>query len=129
MASIILFLRPKVITDMPKLYSLADAMLLTLEDKEYANMTIPGKVQSYMARGKAVIASVNGASSSFIKENNLGYVCDAGDYKSLASLINNLDLDSLKEIGKHSYDIYMKEYHKDIFMKTLIDNLEKLISD
>ena len=36
-------------------------MLVTLEDKPYANMTIPRKVQSYMAAGKPIIGSINGS--------------------------------------------------------------------
>lgn len=40
-------------------------MLVTLEDKPYANMTIPWKVQSYMAAGKPIIGSVNGSCVNF----------------------------------------------------------------
>lgn len=52
---------------MPDLYKIADVMLVTLEDKSYANMTIPGKVQSYMAVGKPIIGSINGSCADFIK--------------------------------------------------------------
>ena len=44
----------------PLEYNIGDAMLVTLEDKPYANMTIPGKVQSYMAAGKPIIGAING---------------------------------------------------------------------
>ena len=46
---------------MPGLYKIADAMLVTLEDKPYANVTIPGKAQSYMAVGKPIIGAINGS--------------------------------------------------------------------
>ena len=73
---------------MPELYRIADAMLVTLEDKPYANMTIPGKVQSYMAVGKPVIGAINGSCANFIKNNAVGYSVKSGDYESLDNLLN-----------------------------------------
>ena len=57
------------LSEMPEMYALADVMLVTLEDKPYANMTIPGKVQSYMAVGKPIIGAINGSCSNFIINN------------------------------------------------------------
>ena len=48
----VIFYGQRPLEEMPELYKIADAMLVTLEDKPYANMTIPGKVQS-----KAVMLS------------------------------------------------------------------------
>lgn len=45
---------------MPGLYKIADALLVTLGKKPYANMTIPGKVQSYMTVGKLIIGAMKG---------------------------------------------------------------------
>lgn len=67
-------------------------MLATLEDKPYANMTIPGKVQSYMAVGKSIIGAINGSCSNFIINNEIGFVCASGDSESLATKIKNLEL-------------------------------------
>lgn len=72
---------------MPKLYKIADVMLVTLEDKPYANMTIPRKLQFYMAVGKPVIGAINGSCSSFIVNNNIGYAVRSGDSVSIANTI------------------------------------------
>ena len=77
---------------MPELYKIADVMLVALEDKAYANMTIPGKVQSYMAAGKPIIGAVNGSCANFIKNNSIGYACPSGDSKALTNLIDNLNV-------------------------------------
>lgn len=77
---------------MPKLYKIADTMLVTLEDKPYANMTIPGKVQSYMAVGKPIIGAINGSCSNFIINNGVGLACQSGDSEALANLIKSLDI-------------------------------------
>ena len=111
---------------MPGLYKIADAMLVTLEDKPYANMTLPGKVQSYMAAGKPIIGAINGSCANFINNNNVGYTCPSGDSAALANLIKNLDLKELQAIGEHSKDVYSKKYSKSIFMKRLISTLESM---
>jgi len=110
---------------MPKLYKIADAMLVTLEDKSCANMTIPGKVQSYMVSGKPIIGAINGSSANFIVNNGIGYVCKSGDSETLAKLIKGLNLNELKEIGEHSNEVYFKKYSKNIFIDRLILTLEK----
>ena len=122
----VIFYSKKPLEDMPELYKLADAMLVTLEDKPYANMTIPGKVQSYMAVGKPVAGSINGSCANFIINNQIGYTCSSGDYEALANLIKGLDIKELREIGKHSKYVYLKKYRKELFINRLIEELNKL---
>lgn len=122
----VIFYGQKPLSDMPELYKLADAMLVTLEDKPYANMTIPGKVQSYMAAGKPIIGAINGSCSNFIINNNVGYTCAAGDYESLASLIQDLDEKELRLIGLNAKEVYLKKYKKALFINKLISALSKL---
>lgn len=123
----IVFYGQKPIKDMPNLYRIADAMLVTLEDKPYANMTIPGKVQSYMAVGKPVIGSINGSSSRFIINNNIGYFCPSGDHSALADLIKKLDYEELKIIGKNAKEVYFRKYSKSIFVDRLIKHLKSIM--
>ena len=44
---------------MPHFFSLADALYVSLNSSVFL-LTIPNKVQSYMACGKPIIASLNG---------------------------------------------------------------------
>jgi glycosyltransferase involved in cell wall biosynthesis len=122
----VIFYGQRPLEDMPELYKVADAMLVTLEDKPYANMTIPGKVQSYMAVGKPVIGAINGSCSGFINNNGVGFVCSSGDGEALANLIRGLNIKELKAIGIHSKDVYFKKYSKSIFMNRLISMLESM---
>ena len=122
----VVFYGQRPLEEMPRLYKIADAMLVSLEDKPYANMTIPGKVQSYMAVGKPVIGTINGSCANFIKNYDIGYVCPSGDSEALANLIKSLDLKELQTIGKRSKDVYFKKYSKSIFMNRLISMLESM---
>ena len=45
----------RFLEEMPEFYKLVDVMLVSLEDKVYVNMTVPGKAQSYMAVGKPIM--------------------------------------------------------------------------
>ena len=47
--------------DVPKFTALADALLISLSDSPDLGLTVPGKLASYMAAGKPVLASMNGA--------------------------------------------------------------------
>jgi len=120
------FYGQKPLEDMPELYKIADVMLVALEDKAYANMTIPGKVQSYIAAGKPVIGAINGSCANFIKNNEIGYTCQSGNHEELARIIKNLDLKQLRTIGEHSKQVYFAKYSKSMFMDKLISTLESM---
>lgn len=112
---------------MPELYKIADAMLVTLENKPYANMTIPGKVQSYMAVGELIIGAINGACANFILNNDIGFACASGDATSLAQLIRQSNIDELRDKGVNSKKIYFEKYSKDKFINIMIDRIKGLV--
>lgn len=119
----VIFYGQRSLEDMPGLYKIADVMLVTLEDKSYANMTIPGKVQSYMAVGKPVIGAINGSCANFISNNGIGYSCKSADFIGLFELIKKLNINNLRAIGARSKDVYFKKYSKAIFFDRLINKL------
>lgn len=125
----VIFYGQRPLEEMPGLYRIADAMLVTLEDKPYANMTIPGKVQSYMAVGKPIIGAINGSCANFIRNNSVGYVCESLNSAALASLIKDLQTGELIEIGKRSKEAYFEKYSKSIFITKLIDKIQEVIFD
>ena len=114
------------IDQMSNFYAQADVMLFSLKDEEIFNITIPGKVQTYLACGKPVIAMVNGEAANIIKENKVGLTCSAGDYVSLAKKIEKmsiLDINTLNEFSHNSLSCYNKLFKR----SSLIDKLEKTI--
>ena len=97
--------------EMPALYSQADAMLVTLEAKEIYSMTIPGKLQSYLASGKPIIGAINGEARRVIEESNSGLCVPAEDYVSLADRIlqmSKLSKKALGELGANGRRYYEK---------------------
>jgi len=122
----VMFYGNKPLEEMPDLYKLADIMLVTLEDKPYANMTIPGKVQSYMACGKPIIGAINGAANNLINTNRIGIAVPAEDYHSLAKVISSLSDSDILEFSKQSKSYYDEHFRKDLFFKKLTEELNKL---
>ncbi len=115
------------VEEMPRFYKMADAMLVTLTSSEFSKFTLPGKVQSYMASGKPIIASIDGEGQEIIKEAKCGFVSNAEDYNALAENIKAFSLLSKEEIenlSKNSYNYLKENFTKEKF----IENLEDLFN-
>lgn len=113
---------------MPKFYEKANAMLLTLSGKfDDLSLYTPAKLQSYMSAGKPILGMINGTAREIIEEANCGYVVNAGDYKKLAHIINNVvfqDLGSFKKLGING----RKFYDLNFTLQHCIDNLFNMIN-
>jgi len=71
---------------MPEIFSKADALLVTLRRDPIFAMTIPSKVQSYLACGKPILASLEGEGARVIEESGAGFVTEPENAESLAQL-------------------------------------------
>ena len=115
------------IEQMPHYYSMADAMLITLKDDPVISLTLPGKLQSYMAAGKPVIGAINGEAKSVIEQYRCGYCVPACDYEKLASVCKRFaeERSSHAVMGNNARIAYEQAYSKDKF----VDSLEKNLMD
>jgi colanic acid biosynthesis glycosyl transferase WcaI len=89
---------------MPSFFAHADALLVSLRDQQIFSMTIPGKLQSYLAAGIPVLGMLNGEGANVIKEANAGFVCSAGDGAGLATIVTRMaasDISVRKEMGEN----------------------------
>ena len=83
----VVFYGRKASSEMPRYYAHADAMLVTLMDDPFISLTLPGKVQTYMAAGKPIIASAVGETPLVIDEAKCGYCAKANDAQALADVV------------------------------------------
>jgi len=117
----------KPLKDMPKYYSKADAMLVTFKDDDFLSMTLPGKVQGYMAAGKPIISAASGETNKVISEAKCGYYCQSEDYEKLAENIiefKNLNKDLRKKIGINAKKYYDNNFSKKIIINRIIKELK-----
>lgn len=122
------FMGKQPFSKMPAFYAKADAMLLTLKTTTlpHLDVTVPARLQGYMAGGKPVLAMIGKGASDLINEANCGYAVPAGEYKTLATYIKNTVLKNREAFTKKGENgrIYYEQY----FMKEeCISNLEKIM--
>jgi glycosyltransferase involved in cell wall biosynthesis len=109
--------------DMPKFFSCADALLVSLKKNPIFSLTIPNKIQSYMACEKPIIASIDGEGGDIIKESKSGLVSSAEDSVGLA---NNLELflklskEDVNKMSKNSLKFFKNEFDREKLLTKLI---------
>lgn len=84
---------------MASFFKHADALLLSLKDEPIFAMTIPGKLQSYLAAGQPVIAMLNGEGADVVERAGAGLTCAAGDHRALAAAVLKMAALSPQERG------------------------------
>lgn len=108
---------------MPSFIKHADALLVSLKKDPIFSMTIPGKLQSYLAAGRPILAMLDGEGGKIIKDSGAGITCPSGDYVALAESALKLSKMSQEERGsmaEKAIAIGLAEFDRD----KLIGNLE-----
>lgn len=75
------------LASMPAFYAGADVMLVTLKKEPIFALTIPGKVQSYLACARPIIAALDGEGARVVEEAGAGLTCQAEDPDALAETV------------------------------------------
>ena len=111
---------------MPEYYAMADAMMVTLTSDPFIGMTLPAKVQSYMAAGKPILAAANGEIPVVLQAANCGFCVPAEDENAFAQAIRQfLDIPERAKLGENARAYYESHFTKDQFMDTLEQELMK----
>lgn len=113
-------------TYMPKYFSCADALLVSLKKDPIFAYTIPSKIQSYLACGKPILTSLDGEGSRIIEEANAGFTSPSEDSYSLAAIVRkflNLSDDEQKLLGKNARAYFIREFEREL----LVDKLEVIL--
>jgi len=115
--------------EMENFYRLADACLLTLKADTLIGYTVPSKLQGYMAAGKPVIGAIDGGAKEIIRESGCGVCVDAGDFHALAKVMKDFveNHGLYSECGTRGREYFQRNFTKDIFMDSLIEELERLV--
>ncbi len=112
---------------MPYFFASADALLITLMKSKIFSLTIPGKLQSYLACAKPIIGSLDGIGAKIINDASCGYVSPAGEPNMLAASITkicSLDGKTKNQLGDNARKYFNKEFEKDQLLNRLIKILD-----
>lgn len=112
---------------MPSFFKHADALLVTLKDEPIFSMTIPSKLQTYLAAGIPILAMLNGEGAAVVKQADVGLTCPAGNYKELAAAVlqlSEMSSEKRKQMGINGIMLSNTEFNRD----KLINKLEHWLS-
>ncbi len=116
---------------MPALMRLASVLLVSLTDQPIFGLTIPNKVQAYLAVGRPIIASLNGEGARIISEAKAGLSVPAEDAKGLAEAIltmYRMTDDERLQLGKNGRAYFKENFDEDTLIDDLIKHFEHLVS-
>lgn len=126
--SSVLFLGRHPEERMPYFFAHADAMLVSLKDTPIFALTIPSKLQSYMACGKPVIASLAGEGARIVEEARAGIVVSPGSPEILASAILEMKTASVEQ--RREYGARALAYFQENYAGVIVYNqLESVLAE
>lgn len=117
-------------TVIPYLIARADASLLTLKKEPIFAITVPNRLQSYMACGKPILASIDGEAADIINESISGLVAPAGDLRSFVELVKkfmNTSEEQKKQWGMNARSYFLRHYERSQVLDQLNDILQQEI--
>lgn len=110
-------------SEMPRYYAMADAMLVTMKKDPVISLTLPGKVQSYMAAGKPIIGAIDGEANDIIRESKCGFCCEAEEAGSLANNARNFIGADKEVLGNNARQYCVDNFSKEQFTTALLLSL------
>lgn len=116
----VVFYGRRPLEEMPEFYAKADAMLVTLAADPVLSLTLPGKVQSYMAVGKPIIGAIDGETKIVIEEAQCGFCGKADDAAGLAENIRQfMNSEDRVTMGQNARKFYEENFQEELFMDKL----------
>lgn len=117
------------VEEMPALYADADAMLVTMKDDPVLSLTLPGKVQSYMASARPVIGSIGGETACVIADADCGFCAAPEDPEALVGAIRRfLACDHPEQLSQNARAYYDAHFTRAHFLAELNQELSDLVS-
>ena len=114
---------------MPSFYKHADALLVSLKAESIFAMTIPGKIQSYLAAGIPILAMLNGEGAEIIRRSGAGISSPAGDGFALATAVihmANMNNEERLKMGRAGLALSEEEFNRGALISKLLTWLNGL---
>ena len=114
--------------EVPKLLAACDVAFLSFMETPLFEMTIPAKLQSYMACGMPVIAAASGETKRIIEDSKCGVYGPSGDVASLKKNIEKMmtiSSEEMEEMRKNARSYFEKHFEK----KKLMDQMDRFFDE
>lgn len=107
---------------MPSLFAAADALLVTLKQDPIFALTIPGKIQSYLACGRPIVGMLDGEGARVLQESGAAMVSPSGDARALAAnvlALHRTQREERERMGQSGREYYRQHFERDRLMTQL----------
>lgn len=118
------------VTDMPRFFALAGAMLVTLKRDPIFALTIPSKIQSYLACGRPLVAALDGEGARIIGEAGAGMVVPAEDSAALADAVlamYKLSPERRAAMGASGRSYFLANFERNLLLDRLDRQMKEFI--
>jgi glycosyltransferase involved in cell wall biosynthesis len=118
-------------SDMPSILESASALLVTLRPDPIFKLTIPSKVQSYLASGRPIIAALDGEGALVIEKARAGFCSAAGDAEGLAESIlrlNGLTSEERQIIGANGRRYFEQHFSLESLTSELMEHFRQEVA-
>ena len=107
----------------PEILSACDAGFISFNKTRLWENTIPAKLQSYMACGKAIVASASGETKRVIDEAGCGVCTEIGNAEALVDGIRRIMRLDSRELGIKAREYFETHFDK----KKLMDEMDSFL--
>lgn len=117
---------------MPAIFAQASALLVSLIRSPIMELTIPSKIQAYLAAGRPIIAALDGEGARVVRDAGAGLSCTAEDARALADTVLELQATpaaKLKDMGESGRRYYMQHFEPGLLGRKLLDQLKSVNSE
>jgi glycosyltransferase involved in cell wall biosynthesis len=108
----VLFLSRRPVSEIGEILAKANVLLVHLKKDPLFTITIPSKIQAYLAAGRPILVGVEGDAAELVKNSRAGAAYDPASAASLAEaveLLYKMPKASLEEMGKNGHRFYVDE--------------------
>jgi glycosyltransferase involved in cell wall biosynthesis len=126
LADIFYFLGAFPNEEMPQFFSHSDVLLVSLKESFVFSLTIPSKIQSYLACRKPILGNLNGIGANTILESKSGLISKSGDSIQLAKnaeILYNCNEVELNNYAQNGFTYFKNEFDRKIVYNKLLNIL------
>ncbi|MDV6375395.1 glycosyltransferase family 4 protein [Deinococcus arenicola] len=114
--------------EMPAYFAQADALLVSLTADDLFALTVPAKLQSYLACGRPILAALEGEGAQIVHEAGAGIAVKPGKSEVLANAaiqLQQLNHTTREELGQRGRRYFETHFERESMLTELENMLEK----
>ncbi len=126
----VLFLPKQPMSEIGAILVLADVLLVHLKDDPLFRITVPSKIQAYLAVGRPILAGMRGDAADLVVSANAGLLCAPENAESIAEGVRRflkMSPQELDAMGENGRKFYQERMSLAVGAKHLLKELETAV--